>query len=372
MSQPYPMPARFANKFEWAASFVQEHGMTLPPNTPELSSLRNWMCFKLNQFKKGTLGEDSIQMLEHYGLDFSRYEATNTGKGHRRPDAEVINALLAWRERTGSLDLSADAPEDLVRAHRLQTDTFSARGLTDRARKIEAEVPGLRIPLWRRHGQAPLTSADLKWWAAAYEYADLTRDTPAFLGVVHPDAPLAAAQWALQQLDHADQLTGLKRGFMVGQGLLVNRAGRERSKRREADLWVSRGVSLDEPEYGVKDRRLDSFLGICMYARMLETKANDKEVMAAFGINPSGLALLKANVAPLFQGIPLKTLQRVRLFYPDYGDQLLRFKAQDPVADLVANRPAALKPIHMRCLAAIAEALAYTRTNYIRQDIAVY
>lgn len=58
-------------RFAEAAAWVERNGMTLPPDTPQHRSLRNWFCFKLNQYKKNALGAANEALLAQYGLDFS-------------------------------------------------------------------------------------------------------------------------------------------------------------------------------------------------------------------------------------------------------------------------------------------------------------
>ena len=97
------VPLKYANAFEWAREWSQAHGMTLPPDTDEFRSLRNWFCYKLNQFKNDKLGPKNEALLAHYGLDFSQYEALNTGKGERPSDRLFAQELaqrkqdLGWR-----------------------------------------------------------------------------------------------------------------------------------------------------------------------------------------------------------------------------------------------------------------------------------
>ncbi|WP_137921275.1 hypothetical protein [Hydrogenophaga sp. 2FB] len=367
-----PMPSHYGSKFDWAADFVRDHGMTLPPDTPELRSLRNWFCFKLNQFKKGTLGESNIAQLARYGLDFSRYEATNTGKGHRSPDADLIDALRAWHQLTGGYDLSNSSPDELIEFQRLLQDTFSVRGYTERARKIEASLEDFRIPLWRHAGQDPVDAEEARWWKMADYYVTSTKKTPAYLGVVHPEAEALAADWAVEQIGRAPRLTRMQRGFMRGQGLMIDTTMRRVNKRREADRQVRAGVSLDQPIYGLKDRRLDSFLGICMYFRMLLTSSSDKEIMSAFGIDPEGLLFLRKNVDPICQGFTVNTMTDVRKLYPQFGEQLLTYDHPGCLETRDSARPAMLRPIHIDVLRAIKQALSFSRAHFIRQDIAIY
>ncbi len=372
MSTSLPMPHQYSNKFEWAADFVSRHGMTLPPDTPELRSLRNWFCFKLNQFKKGTLGDDNISMLARFGLDFSVYEATNTGKGHRSPDHELIEELRAWHQISGGYDLSNSAPEVLLEFHARLLDTFGVRGYTERARKIEAALEGFCIPLWRRADQAPVNVEEAQWWRMADHYDTATKHTPAYLGVIHPQAEPAAAEWARDQIERALRLTPLQRGFLTGQGLLIPHAMRKRNQQREADRQVRAGVSLDDPCYGLKDRRLESFLGVCMYFRMILVKSSDKEIMSAFGIDPVGLLSLRTHVDPLCADFSINTVTDVRKLFPRFGEDLLKYVDEESLTSVDRNRPATLRQVHSRALKSIKAALEYTRAHYIRQDIAIY
>ncbi len=372
MSKSLPMPRHYSSKFEWAADWVGDNGMTLPPDTPELRSLRNWFCFKLNQFKKGTLGSSNEAELERWGLDFARYEATNTGKGHRPPDGLMIEMLRDWRRESGSYDLSNSSPPELITYHHRLTDTFSVRGYTERSRNIEAALDGFRIPLWRHAAQVPVTFAEQDWWNQAYYYDSATKHTPAYLGVLHPKADETAAAWAVDQISRASQLNALQRGFLVGQGLLVNKAARKVHQRREADRMVEAGVSLDDPQYGMKDRRLDSFLGQCMYLRMRVVKSSEKEIMAAFGIDPEALLELHHVVGARFEGSNVSHITDVRHLYLQFGEEILRYASMEAIERKDEMRPIVLRPFHVPVLKAVHCGLQHYRSQPVSQDIAIY
>ena len=80
------IPAEFESAWAWAAHWVKENGMTLPPDTSYYRSLRNWFCYKVAMHKKCTLSKKSSQLLASYGIDLSKYRADNTGRGQRMDD----------------------------------------------------------------------------------------------------------------------------------------------------------------------------------------------------------------------------------------------------------------------------------------------
>lgn len=73
------VPALYANAWEWAAAWIASNGVTLPPDTSEYRSLRNWFCYQVSNFKKKKLSPQSEELLQRYGIDLSLYRADNTG-----------------------------------------------------------------------------------------------------------------------------------------------------------------------------------------------------------------------------------------------------------------------------------------------------
>ncbi len=372
MSKSLPMPLHFSSKFEWAASWVEENGMTLPPDTPELRSLRNWFCFKLNQFKKGTLGESNLQLLAEHGLDFSEYEATNTGKGDRLPDAVLIGELRLWYQLKGDYVLTPYAPALLLKSRLLLREGFGARGRTERARKIEDALPGFSIPLWRLEGQPEPTAVEVQWWIDAARFERAAQTTPAYLGVVHPQTNAECAAWAREQMSGLARLTPMQKGFLIGAGLVVDTAQRKIRKLRESNRAVEQGRTLDLPSYRAKDKRLNTFLGVCMYARCVDVGTSDREIMAAFGITPEGLVALREGTAQFIGTWARKRYQVLRNLYLSFGERLLKF-AEMPEDDAEwVHRPALLGPKELEALRCLKSALAVTQSLSLKQDIALY
>lgn len=372
MSKSLPMPQIYADKFEWAAAWADEHGMTLPPDTPELRSLRNWFCFKLNQYKKGTLGESNLEQLAKHGLDFAEYEATNTGKGERLPDAVLIGELRQWHAATGSYALTPYAPALLLKSRMLLREAFGSRGRTARARKIEEALPGFSIPLWGLEGQPEPSISELQWWTEAAKFEDATHTTPAYLGVLHPQTERACAEWATNQLTNVKRLTPMQKGFLLGAGLIVDTAQRKIHKLRESNRAVEGGRTLNLPTYKAKDKRLNTFLGVCMYARCVSLGTSDREIMAAFGISPEGLVALQKGTIVFISKLAGRRFLALRKLYLSFGERLLKF-ADMPETDAEwAQRPASLGPKDLEALRALKSTLEVTKSLALKQDIAFY
>ena len=372
MSKSLPMPETFADKFEWAASWVRENGMSLPPDTPELRSLRNWFCFKLNQYKKNALGDRNIELLANHGIDFSEYEATNTGKGERTSDVVLVGELRQWHQTRGTYDLSPEASLLLHRSRTLLMEAYVARGRTDRARKLEHALPGFVIPLWRLTGQPAPGHDEIVWWVQAHRFEEATLETRAYLGVLHPDTDSVSAEWARKQLANVSNLKPLQRGFLVGVGLGADWTQRRIHQRREADLAASKGMSLSQPTYRTKDKRLTTFLGVCMYLRSCSVKASDKEVMAAFGITPESLVTLRTTTAHLNLHVNTTRITKLRKLFLSFGERLLDFSGMPEDHPEWINRPALLGPRESEALAICKEVLGITRSLSLKQDIALY
>ena len=197
------VPQEFADAFEWAADWAGKNGMTLPPDTNEFRSLRNWFCYKLNQFKKGTLGARNEALLAMHGLDFSTYEALNTGKGEREPDAPYILQLRDWRTARGTYDLDASAPVKLRQWQSKLITRYSEDGPSMRIKEMQRKLPDLHFGLWRRPSDQVPSLETRQWWQQATRFEVLTESCHAFRGELHPKTPADLVTWATAQQEKA-------------------------------------------------------------------------------------------------------------------------------------------------------------------------
>lgn len=372
------MQTKQLERFVEAAAWVEENGMTLPPDTPQYRSLRNWFCFKLNQFKKGTLGKDNEALLAMHGLDFSEYQALRSARGVREPDQQYITEMSDWFAANGTYDLDQRAPPELLRWQRLMLDNYSSRGDTGRIAEIRRQLPGLVPGLWRTPTQPPFTEADRQWWDTANEFWLASQEHPSYLGQVNPKLPMHLIQWAATMIARSDleksRHDGRQRGFLIGVGLVIDRAEREKRHRKERERAAVRTASLARPEYGQKDKRLTSWLGMAMFSRMVCTGAPDKELMSAFGIGPIDLIGLRERTMPYLGSVVLTTqyITYARMLFLNGGVQLIDEYTSYPYPDKRIDWPATMNKSKWAVMNAIHQAYIAALDLNIEQEICVY
>lgn len=296
------LPKQYASSFEWAGAWVKEHGVTLPPDTPELRSLRNWFCYKMSQYKKGTLGANNTALLAKHGIDLSLYDAPNTGKGKRLPDQILVEKLRRWREVNGSYDLTAAADDDLLLWQRRILSGFEFRGRSARMAEIEAQLEGLDIAVWRRpDGRGEPT--DEAWWAMARRWRQQNEATPAYRGTLDPRTPEDLSNWAAAQARAARKLSSRQVGELRSLGLLPDRE-RARLKVREAATTLVKHVErVAEDGYGHRERSLNTFFGVCMYLRLITQGTPLTDIYASLAITPHSHQRLLSALNPLMGDI---------------------------------------------------------------------
>lgn len=292
------IPPEFESPFEWAASWVEQHGMTLPPDTNELRSLRNWFCYKLNQYKKRALGPRNEALLALHGLDFSKYEALNTGRGDRESDAPYIEQMQSWCAEHTTYDLDATAPAKLIQWQWRLIDRYCAEGPSGRMKDIQNKLPGLHFGLWRKPGEAPWPLQTRQWWQQASQFELAAQTCHPFRGELHPGTPAELAQWARQQQREltAGAIVGRQRGWMVGIGLLINNSRIKVGREREQELIDFRGGEDAIARYGHKDKRLNSILGALLAVRLVMRGASDQEICTELVVSPIVAMEIRAMV----------------------------------------------------------------------------
>lgn len=317
------IPQEYDNAFEWASAWVEEHGVTLPPDTNELRSLRNWFCFKLNQFKKGKLGAQNEALLAHYGIDFNQYHALNTGTGQMAPDFELIQELKEHRRLSGSYDLNAQSSPALLEWHASLTKRYRDAGKTRRMLNILRSLPDLHMGTWNGPDDAPLTSIERQWWAMADRYELLAGKYPPRNGIQHPDMPAPMQEWAQHQqsLFATELLPKRARGWMKGVGLAMKKPSIERKSIQPA--------MLDEKlhQYGVADTRLETIRGMLALMELSMKNRDAKSIMSHFQINPVVLKTLQDDIRahwkkewsePVIDATRLIALRHKQAFAPSW------------------------------------------------------
>lgn len=296
------VPPTYASSFEWAEAWVRENGVTLPPDTPQLRSLRNWFCYKMSQFKKGALSDENRRLLAEHGIDLSLYEAPNTGSGKSLPEREMVAKLRAWREAKGTYDLTDEADPTLVHWQRKLCGGFELRGRSGRMREIEAQLEGFDIARWvRPDGRGAVTNP--AWWEMADQWREQSEETPAYRGDLDPLTPPDLAEWAQKQAANPRRLNSRQVGELISLGLLPDR-DRARQKVREAATMVVRKPSREAMDgYRYRERNLDAYLGTCLLLRMIVKRAPLQDVYATLAITPTAHRQLMDALAPILEDI---------------------------------------------------------------------
>lgn len=283
------IPPQFAHAWAWAADWVASNGVTLPPDTNEYRSLRNWFSYQVNAFKKGTLSERSKTLLAKYDIDLSLYRAPNTGRGTLIDDSAMIHRMAEIHAISGSYDMPAEAPPELIQWQARLLECFRMRGTSARMRAIEASLPGLRIGTWLRPDETPIPARQLGWWARAQEFRNATAEFQAYAGVVDPRTPAYLTLWAFDQRRACDEgvLTLRQKGELRALGLLANQDA-ARSRQRAGALAQARAAFGGEmaTAHANRDRSLKSFAGVCLYMRMAQRNAPLRHFYAMFALNP--------------------------------------------------------------------------------------
>lgn len=298
------VPPQFDNAWHWASAWVLQNGVTLPPDTNEYRSLRNWFCYQVNMHKKGTLSARSQKLLNQYGIDLSQYRAPNTGRGELLDDNIMLGRLRLHHEITGSYDLPPDGDAELIEWQSRLLQCYVNRGTSARMRAIEAQLKGFSFGLWMRPNETPIPSCQLGWWARASEFRAASRDFPAFRGRIDPRMPRHIATWGSDQISDAlaHKITTRQRGELIALGLLTIKE-HARSKEREIALSKAR-QALSEVAItpnsllGRRERDLKTFLGVTLLARLLQRNAPLHDIYSSLSIPPAQFEKVRKALEP--------------------------------------------------------------------------
>lgn len=308
-----------SDPFKLAQAWVQKHGVTLPPDTPETRSLRNWFCFKVQRFKKGTETEANKRLLAEHGIDLSQYRALNTGRGERPDDAPLVAKLQKWHRKHRTYDLGPNADADLRQWQDRLLIAYTARGRSARMVEIEAQCPGLNYSTWCRPGEQANTG-DEHWWENVRLWRELCETTPAYRGQLDPNTPSKLLMWATQQQHRVESLTDRQRGELQDLGILWSDTDRNRHRLREATLRMAR-----EPfaETQVRERDLHTVLGACLFVRLIVRDMPLLDIYATLAITPPTHRRLMSAIIPLLKDIKthctIARIRAIRLLLQDHG-----------------------------------------------------
>jgi hypothetical protein len=284
-----PMPQQFSTPFEWAADWIARKGTTLPPDTTEYRSLRNWFNYKLQQRIKKTLGEKNETLLTLHGIDLSQYEALNTGSGQREANGPYIAMLESWKHQYASYDLDTRAEPKLIEWQIRVLKRFEQKGVTRPLSEIQQKLPDLMFGLWRRAGEPPRSQEAVQWWKNAASFERASHLYPAYRGHLHPKLPLEETLWAREQMTAHLQgrIAKARVGWMISVGLVTDVREVERMHQREQARIEARGGEDQIASYGKRDRRLESLLGALLAVRMVWKKASDIDICTELHIPPA-------------------------------------------------------------------------------------
>lgn len=290
-----PIPDEFqGSRLLWAAAWCKENGVTLPPDTCELRSLRNWFCNQLQRWKKKKHSPEEAEELVANGIDFSQYKALNTGKGARDSDEACVSMLKNWRAQHGSYDLADDAPASLLAWQKKCLARFFADGRSKRMLEIEAELSGFEFVMWRAPYHAAHSQEFIKWMDKARAFEIAAKAAPAFRGQFHPAMDPALVAWAKHQ-QKSSNVEPRVRGVLLDLHILANASQIEVNNTRESHLADARALGSNErPPSAYSERRLTRFLGTALFARKIHKGASDMELMTEFAITPDGLDRAKS------------------------------------------------------------------------------
>ena len=298
------VPTEFANAWEWAAHWVKNEGVTLPPDTSETRSLRNWFCYQLQMFKKNTLSARSEELLRQLGIDLSLYRAEKTGKGYLMDDATQIAALRAHFAEHGTYNLRFDSDAHLVQWQKRLLARFVARGSSARMQAIAEQLPGFCYGLWLRPADAPIPSTEVGWWRRAAELRIASRERPSFRGKIDLGVPVHLRLWASEQIGLAQtgKLHPRQRGELLSLQLISHGEHRA-SQTRAVALATARMERGQEPRSTLKERDVQTFLGACLLVHLLHDQKEKRAVYRSLSLSPAQFGRVQEAVEPWAQEI---------------------------------------------------------------------
>jgi hypothetical protein len=288
-----PMPDCFENKFQWAKHWIEEHGVTLPPDTSEYRSLRNWFCYKIDQHKKNRLGIDNETNLAIYGIDLSLYEPNTSTKISGNKDSDLIAELIEHKKIYGTYNLNKCKSKKLIEWQSSILSRFFNEGESSRLINLKSLLPDLVFERWGKPNQTPFDDDYRQWWHQAREYETGIKGATAFRGGIHPEAPAKFREWAFaQQVEYTNAAAqSWKIGFLRKNGIIDNPSKYKVSSEREKALIDYRDGKVIG--FGKKDRRLDSIFGAFLAIKMIRGGGSDRETCVQLRIKPDILVAIR-------------------------------------------------------------------------------
>lgn len=369
------IPAEFENAWAWAAHWIKENGVTLPPDTSYYRSLRNWFCYQVNMHKKNKLSKKSSELLARHGIDLSQYRADNTGRGQRMNDECFIGQLRQHFDQHGTYNLSEDSSEGLQLWQTRLLDSYRASGMSKRMRTIAAQLTGFTYGQWLRPGDACIPSNQYSWWARAAEFRIATQNCPAFRGRIDLATPAHLREWASEQISLTNRklLSSRQRGELMALNLIA-RTEHKLSQQKSVALAFARGYGDDIKSFGIRERDVKTFLGSTLLAHLLRSNAELTTVYSKLSISPAQFAKMRAELDPLMPQIAsLGTKTNLNILRKIYRNSNKELEALKNISELTFEASESLRPAHAKRIEQLAVVImkvrdAMCRIN-VRQDL---
>ena len=371
------IPAAFADAWEWAAHWTALHGVTLPPDTSELRSLRNFFCYQVGMFKKNQLSPKSAAKFAQHGIDLARYQAPGTGSGDRLDDEACLQLLQAHYTAHGSYDLQEDSPALLLAWQTRLLKTYCATGQSRRMRAMAAMLPGFSYGHWLKPGEAAVPSSEFGWWSRARDFRIAAKTKPAFRGKIDPSMSYQLRLWASDQIELLQQgaLSPRQRGELLSLQISW-RPTHRRSQEKSAMLASARaGTTLaDAQAPGKCQRDVTTFLGAALLLTLVRHGGTGTSIYRKLSVYPAQFARMQAAIEPVVLHLDAlaskSNLARLRAIYRDDPEQC---ESLAKAGKLPVNAYAELTTQQARRLEGLAQGVLEIRDSmrrmHVRQDL---
>ena len=376
-TQAQGVPEQFDDAWHWAADWVKTHGVTLPPDTSALRSLRNFFCYQVSMFKKGKLSRKSAERFAHYGIDLASYHAPSAVRSVRRDYGQLFTLLCTHYEKHGSYDLTHQSDAQLIAWQKRLLRTYFTLGVSARMREFAATLPGFSFGAWLRPGEASIPSSEYSWWSQALAFRTAAKTKPAFRGKLDPSMHASLREWASNQIEAVRQggLSPRQRGELRTLNI-ITRTSTKHSQRKSAVLATMR----EEAGTGggransKRDRDVTTFRGASLLAGLLYKDAPKGTIYRNLCVNPAQYARMLGAIEAILPDIQklahhtnLNFVRTIHSQDPDECDALARL-GKLPInayADFTVAQTGRLERL-MQVIVEIGDAM---RRINVRQDL---
>lgn len=371
------IPAAFADAWEWAAHWTALHGVTLPPDTSELRSLRNFFCYQVGMFKKNQLSPKSAAKFAQHGIDLARYQAPGTGSGDRLDDEACLQLLQAHYASHGSYDLQEDSPALLLAWQTRLLKTYCTSGQSGRMRALAAALPGFSYGHWLKPGEAAVPSSEFSWWSRAREFRTAAKTRPPFRGRIDPEMSVQLRLWASEQIALLKQgsLSSRQRGELLSMDICA-RASHRRSQEKASLLASARSAisPLASETHGTCQRDVTHFLGASLLVTLVRHGAGGISIYRKLGVYPAQYARMQMAIEPVMLRLEaLATKSNLSLLRAIHRDDPAQCESLAKLGKLPVNVYADLTTRQARRLEVLAQGVLEIRDSmrrmHVRQEL---